>query len=239
MTSTPPSRTSPVATTIQPIIIPAQPDEIDEDRITVISVLGGPGSGKGTQSAALADTINHIDKSYKVKHISIGAMMRDEMNRPGSSYANYIREAQMNGQLGHAVITFGILSANIRKAFCGGCNAFVLDGYPRNIERLHLLQQNVSRIHVVIYLKCSEEVMMQRLCSRGRSDDNTESIQKRIETFNRETIPVLAELKEKKDKYTRAEDASYFEIDAEEDADVVTSKITEIVKRALLIENEE
>jgi len=102
-------------------------------------------------------------------------------------------------------------------------NFMSFSGYPRNLERLHFFQQNLSPIHKVIYLRCSDEVLKQRLRlgSRGRADDNSEAIQKRVDTFRRETILVLDEVKRKKD--------TCFEVDGEESPLLVKEKISEII----------
>lgn len=50
----------------------------------------------------------------------------------------------------------------------------------------------------LIYFECSEEVMTQRLLERGktsgRSDDNEETIKKRLNVFNTETRAVAKKL---------------------------------------------
>lgn len=47
----------------------------------------------------------------------------------------------------------------------------------------------------IIYVKCSDAVMEQRLLERGktsgRSDDNIQTIKKRFDTFHHETEPVI------------------------------------------------
>jgi UMP-CMP kinase len=47
----------------------------------------------------------------------------------------------------------------------------------------------------VIYFKCSEKVMLERLLKRGetsgRVDDNVESIKKRFQTFTETSYPVI------------------------------------------------
>lgn len=54
----------------------------------------------------------------------------------------------------------------------------------------------------LVFLDCSEEVMLQRLTKRsetsGRSDDNIESIKKRFHTYENETRPVINYFDEKK-----------------------------------------
>lgn len=53
-------------------------------RFQVVFVLGGPGSGKGTQSAL-------IERLFGFRHLSAGQLLRDEQERPGSQFGNTIR----------------------------------------------------------------------------------------------------------------------------------------------------
>ena len=77
-------------------------------------------------------------------------------------------------------------------------NRFLIDGFPRNYENFEqwnkLMGEKVET-PFLIFLDCSEEVMLQRLLKRGetslRSDDNVESIKKRFVTYNQETRPVI------------------------------------------------
>lgn len=74
----------------------------------------------------------------------------------------------------------------------------------------------------LIFLDCSEEVMLQRLLKRGetslRSDDNVESIKKRFVTYNQETMPVIKDF-ESKDKCIK--------LNAEGDVDEIFKQLTE------------
>jgi UMP-CMP kinase len=49
-------------------------------KVVLIGMLGGPGSGKSSQCRLLAQT-------FKVEHVSVGDLLRVEMNREGSPHA--------------------------------------------------------------------------------------------------------------------------------------------------------
>lgn len=87
----------------------------------VIGVLGGPGSGKGTQCSLLAQT-------FKLKHISIGDVMRQEMKREGSEYAAIIEQNMRAGTVAPKEITIPILKSHMLAASRQGTDLFVLDG---------------------------------------------------------------------------------------------------------------
>jgi UMP-CMP kinase len=54
-------------------------------RFQVVFLLGGPGSGKGTQSAL-------IERSFGFKHLSAGQLLREEQERPSSEFGSVIRQ---------------------------------------------------------------------------------------------------------------------------------------------------
>ena len=48
-------------------------------KATIVFILGGPGSGKGTQSESIV-------KDFKFTHLSAGDLLREERKTPGSQY---------------------------------------------------------------------------------------------------------------------------------------------------------
>jgi len=63
-------------------------------------VLGGPGSGKGTQCARIVE-------QYKFTHLSSGDLLRNEVNS-GSELAGKIKEVMDKGELVPLVCTVGL-----------------------------------------------------------------------------------------------------------------------------------
>lgn len=88
---------------------------------SVIGVLGGPGSGKGTQCKLLAQV-------FKFSHISIGDVMRQEMKREGSEYATIIEQNMRAGTVAPKEITIPILKSHMLAASRQGMDLFILDG---------------------------------------------------------------------------------------------------------------
>lgn len=66
---------------------------------------------------------------------------------------------------------------------------------PANRDQALLFDQAVCPSQFVLFLSCTEEVMLQRLLKRGetsgRADDNAESIKKRFRTFLDTSMPVV------------------------------------------------
>lgn len=76
---------------------------------------------------------------------------------------------------------------------------FVLDGFPRTIVQTDWLLDQVHNgrlsLTAVVNLDASEEVVRERLMSRGRQDDTEEAIAKRFDEYRSVTMPILDHFK--------------------------------------------
>ncbi|KAI0905764.1 adenylate kinase-domain-containing protein [Ustulina deusta] len=150
----------------------------------VIGILGGPGSGKGTQCRLLSET-------FKLDHISIGDVLRAELEREGSENAAIIEQNMRAGTVGPKEVTIGILKSHMLEASQRGTDLFVLDGFPRNLEQARYFEETIAPIELIIVLECPDTVLVDRLLPRRRFDDNLENIRKRIGTFRETTSHVI------------------------------------------------
>lgn len=105
------------------------------DELILVGMLGGPGSGKSSQCRLLAQT-------FKVEHVSVGDLLRAEMNRQWSPYASTIRGHMMEGTIGPKELTVGLLKSHIHQCFDQGMRVFIIDG---EYIPLKLLCSNASR----------------------------------------------------------------------------------------------
>ena len=154
----------------------------------VVFVLGGPGAGKGTQSALIVE-------KYGYTHLSAGDLLRAE-RKSGSAQGHMIDEYIKEGKIVPVEVTVTLLM-NAMKADGGA--RFLVDGFPRNTNNLSGWQQVTGdslQVGGVLFYDCPEDVMEARLIERGktsgRADDNIESIKKRFHTYQNETTPILA-----------------------------------------------
>ncbi|CAG8926255.1 unnamed protein product [Penicillium salamii] len=162
--------------------------------VTVVFFLGGPGSGKGTQSANLVS-------SYGFVHLSAGDLLRAEQERTGSQYGDMIREYIREGKIVPMEVTVALLSNAMADSLASspppaGTKArFLIDGFPRKLDQAHFFEDTVCPSELVLFLDCPEDVMESRLLKRGetsgRADDNAESIRKRFRTFVETSMPVV------------------------------------------------
>ena len=85
-------------------------------------VLGGPGSGKGTQC-------ERLKTNFGFKHLSTGDLLREEEANDGLN-ADLIREYIKDGKLVPSEILVHLIRKAIEKN--GNEGFFLLDGFPRN-----------------------------------------------------------------------------------------------------------
>lgn len=164
-----------------------------------IVLYGGPGSGKGTQSARLID-------EFGLHHISTGEVLRDHIEKKtelGKTAAEYIE----NGQLIPDELMISILEDVLDKE-AEGKRGVIFDGFPRTLPQAEALTEMLRRrgsdLHAVIGLEVPEEELIDRLLNRGkesgRSDDNLETIKKRLDVYHNQTAP-LKDYYNKENKY--------------------------------------
>ena len=166
----------------------------DPKNVTVVYMLGGPGSGKGTQSM-------HLVQDYGFTHLSAGDLLREEQDREGSEFGEMIKQYIKDGAIVPMEVTVKLLeNAMHSKLGDSGKGRFLIDGFPRKMDQATFFEQSVCHSTCTLFLDCPEDVMRERLLNRGktsgRSDDNEESIVKRFRTFVETSMPVVTHFKE-------------------------------------------
>ncbi len=72
---------------------------------------------------------------------------------------------------------------------------FILDGFPRNAaqarELTGILDEKGLALDAIVQFEVDDEVVVQRLLGRGRSDDNEDTIRNRQQVYRDETAPLL------------------------------------------------
>jgi adenylate kinase len=144
-------------------------------------LLGAPGSGKGTQAAALAD-------HFGVPHISSGELLR--------------RHGATGTQLGREVASFlergelapdRLVVAVVEDALSHTDRGYVLEGFPRTVPQARDAEarHGMRFADAVVSLEVPDDVARRRLVGRmagGRADDrDPEVIQRRLRRFHADT----------------------------------------------------
>ena len=153
-----------------------------------IILFGPPGSGKGTQS-------EKVIEKYGLVHISTGDLLREEVAAQ-TELGKQAKEIMDKGELVSDKIVIGMIRNKLEEHQEGA--GFIFDGFPRTVDQARELRKALTdydeRVGVMISLEVPRDELVKRLLKRGkdtgRSDDNLETINNRIDVYNRQTIPV-------------------------------------------------
>ena len=169
--------------------------------MTNIILCGAPGCGKGTQS-------EFIVEKYGLTHLSTGDLMRHEV-ASGSELGQLIESYTSQGQLVPDDVTIQLLEKHI-ESLPADTKGLIFDGFPRTLNQAvqleRLMKKRGDKTAILIDINVPEDEIIRRLLERGktsgRTDDNLETIKKRLVVFHEQTRPV-DDYYELMDKYVR------------------------------------
>ena len=151
--------------------------------------MGPPGAGKGTQAIKIAE-------HYGIPAISTGDIFR-ALQTADTPLARQVRAIMESGGYVSDEITNEIVADRLAQPDCD--SGFLLDGYPRTLQQVQTLDDNLAEtnrpIAAVISLLADTEEVVARLLRRaeidGRADDNEETIRVRLQVYADQTAPLL------------------------------------------------
>jgi adenylate kinase len=181
-----------------------------------VILLGGPGSGKGTQA-------ERIVAQFGLPHISTGEMLRAAVAQ-GTEMGRAAQKSMEAGALVPDEVVIGVVRDRLAETDAQA--GFLLDGFPRTIaqaERLDSMLATAGRaVTQVILLDVPEDELVQRLagrrlcrnCGKGyhvvfdppakegvcdvcggelyqRSDDNEATVRTRLGVYRAQTEPLV------------------------------------------------
>lgn len=211
----------------------------------ILILLGAPGSGKGTQSKALA-------AKYGYTHLSTGDIFRAEIAQKttlGLKADDYVKKGQL--------VPDDLVTEMVAGRLEAGTN-YLLDGFPRNAEQAQslarILSGNGQQVDLAIYLNLTHAEATKRLTSRRicgkcgevfnvltkkpkaenkcdscggdliqRSDDSEATAKKRLMVFEDLTHPLIA--------YYKAEGV-FHEVQAAQAPEKVTRDLCSVIDGA-------
>jgi len=181
-----------------------------------IVLLGGPGSGKGTQAQILTERLH-------LPHVASGDLFREHLE--GETLLGRQAKAYMDrGELVPDSITVAMVRERLAQPDCA--QGAILDGFPRTVAQdaalQELLAEQGKKLDLVVYIAASAETLLARLngrwtchdcaavyhtlfnppCIAGqcdvcggalyqREDDTPEVQRRRIEVYFKQTMPLV------------------------------------------------
>ena len=179
-----------------------------------IILFGPPGAGKGTQSKYLVDKLNNFQ-------ISTGDILREEIKKKsdiGKQIVNNMNEGKfVNDEIVNELIEKLVYDPKKK-------DKLIFDGYPRSLSQAKyldlLLEKSNQKIDHIFFLNVNKDTIIERIEKRkileNRSDDNTDTILKRYDTYMETTRPVL-------DYYSK--NSFFHEINGKQEIDQITRQI--------------
>jgi adenylate kinase len=153
-------------------------------------LLGPPGAGKGTQAQKLSAEL-------AIPHISTGVILRDAV-AAGTELGERAKKVMDAGNLVSDDIMLGIIRDRLKQNDCE--RGYILDGFPRTIPQAEALDELLGEREmppaVIASLDLDEAELRRRIAGRRgeevqRSDDNEETMLKRLQVYQEQTTPLL------------------------------------------------
>ena len=154
-------------------------------------LLGPPGCGKGTQASNLV-------KKYDYCQLSTGDMLREAVANETQT-GKIVKDVLASGKLVDDELIIKIMEDKLiaTKSMPGR----IFDGFPRTLVQANelegLLKRNQMKLDLVIELVVDQHALLKRILKRAqeseekRDDDNSVIVKKRLEVYNKETMPIV------------------------------------------------
>lgn len=163
----------------------------------ILILLGPPGAGKGTQCERLVDR-------YNIVQLSTGDMLRAAV-AAGTEMGIKAKEVMDRGDLVSDDIVVGIIADRLAEPDCA--NGCILDGFPRTVAQAEALDKMLAdkglKLDEVISIEVDEKALFARIEKRAaetggaRSDDNAETLKKRLGVYHEQTAPIIPYYRDK------------------------------------------
>jgi len=162
-----------------------------------IILFGAPGAGKGTQAEKLV-------VKYGLVQLSTGDMLRAAISA-GTDLGKRAKEIMDRGDLVSDDIIVGMIAARLDDKDCA--NGVILDGFPRTVAQAEVLDEMLASkglsLDGVIEIRVDEAALFARIENRAaetggaRSDDNADTLRKRLAVYHENTAPLLPYYRDK------------------------------------------
>ena len=183
-----------------------------------VIIFGPPGAGKGTQAQNIATKFN-------LYQISTGDLLRNEVKNK-TDIGRDIDVIISKGKFATDEIVNKLIKKNILDP--EKKNKLIFDGYPRSLSQAKnldiMLENSNQKVDFILFLNSTKDTIIKRIEKRkileDRSDDDSDTILKRYDTYMDTTRPVL-------NFYSK--NRNFYEIDGDEKIEVISGKIEQIL----------
>lgn len=156
--------------------------------------MGPPGAGKGTQAQLLAAL-------WKIPHISTGDILRACV--VAKTALGLKAKAYMDaGELVPDELLMDIVQERMNQPDASA--GWILDGFPRTVAQAAFFDKLLCDVSGAggstsgkdcdlraVNLEVPDNILVARLLSRGRLDDNEETIRRRLQVYREQTEPLI------------------------------------------------
>lgn len=155
--------------------------------------MGPPGAGKGTQAQILAAL-------WKIPHISTGDILRACV--VAKTALGLKAKAYMDaGELVPDELLMDIVQERMNQPDASA--GWILDGFPRTVAQAAFFDKLLCEVGAggstsgkdcdlrAVNLDVPDNILVARLLSRGRQDDNEETIRRRLQVYREQTEPLI------------------------------------------------
>ncbi|MFB8797655.1 MAG: adenylate kinase [Microcoleus sp.] len=179
--------------------------------------MGPPGAGKGTQAQLLASLWN-------IPHISTGDILRASVvakTALGQKAQSYMDA----GDLVPDQLLMDLVQERMNQPDASA--GWILDGFPRTVPQAAFFDKLLCDVAGAgpksgkdcalraVNLDVPDNVLVTRLLSRGRQDDNEQTIRHRLQVYREQTSPLIEFYKDRQQLVAVDGDRSMAEVTAE------------------------
>ncbi|KAF5739563.1 hypothetical protein HS088_TW12G00771 [Tripterygium wilfordii] len=170
----------------------------------------GSESGRGVQWVMIGEPgakkhvyADRLSKLLEVPHISMGSLVRKELNRRSSLYKK-IAHALNEGKLVPEDVIFELLTKRLEEGYCKGETGFILEGIPRTRIQAEIVHQ-ITDIDLVVNFKWKTSALSENFspCQELFGIGNTECTTSNLANAWKEKIRIYAEQAKPLEDYYR------------------------------------
>jgi len=153
--------------------------------VTRLIFLGAPGAGKGTQAKLMANLCS-------IPHVSTGDILRTAVTNQ-ASLGLQAKLYMDRGDLVPDQLVVALIQERLNNH--DAQEGWILDGFPRNLAQAEFLDSLLNEIDqpcdYVVNLDVPDDILVQRMLERGRTDDTEEVIRNRLKVYREQTSPLI------------------------------------------------